>query len=116
MKSQFAKESSDRALCLLSSNVWHFAKTLAHIPHWYTRGREWDSRSDFEWVVQYIRDNSIKETFHATGSYVYEYLYADKFKYWTFNEPVHECILINRAEVVLGKLSKDAQKMAGYGV
>jgi len=91
---------------LLTSRYWRFAKTLAHIPHWYSRLQEWEDDEAFEWAVQYIRDKGVDETFHATGDFVNQYLYLGDFKYWTLGEPLEQVPLINKAEIVLGKLSK----------
>jgi len=85
--------------CLIENN-WRFAKTLSHIPHSYSRGREWKSFDDFVWCCEYIQKNSKKDTFSPTGKYYYNYFFLGKYKYWVMerDKPSSEQILINRAE------------------
>jgi hypothetical protein len=84
----------------LEHKTWHFAKTLAHMPHFYTRRREWENSEDFTEVCQYIFDHGQKESFKLTGGYVYSYLYIGHWKYWVMegNKPAGAQILINRAD------------------
>lgn len=94
------KESEDRRIIrLLTENNWHFAKTLSHIPHYYSRGREWSDVEDFYWACEYIQKNSTTGTFKETGKYVYNYFHLGKWKYWVMerDKPSTEQILINRA-------------------
>ena len=84
---------------LLTENDWHFAKTLAHIPHYYSRGQEWREINDFIWACDYIQNNSTTGTFSETGAYEYNYFYLGKWKYWVMekNKPSSQQILINKA-------------------
>lgn len=95
------KSGSDEAKIsrLLHQNNWRFAKTLQHIPHFYSRGREWSSWDDFVWACDYIQKNSTKGTFSPTGKYQYNYFHLGKWKYWVMerDKPADQQILINRA-------------------
>jgi len=84
---------------LLHQNDWRFAKTLKHIPHFYSRGREWDNWDDFVWACDYIQKNSTQGTFNPTGKYRYNYFHLGKWKYWVMerDKPADQQILINRA-------------------
>ena len=90
----------EKAIKLLEENVWHFAKTLSHMPHYYTRRKEWKKSEDFTWICDYIDKNAVEETFKLTGNYVYKYLYLGDFKYWVMerDKKSNEQILINRAD------------------
>lgn len=82
----------------LLSNVWHFAKTMPQIPHWYTRGREWASIDEFAEAVDLIDRMGVKEKW---GKRAYRYYYIGDYKYWTMEAhgvPSHDHILINRAK------------------
>ena len=82
----------------LECAVWHFAKTMPTIPHWYTRRREWQRPDLFVDAVELIdKQGEIKE---FMGKY-YKYLHHDGFKYWTMERddvPYSAHILINRAK------------------
>jgi len=89
----------ERITRLLTENDWHFAKTLAHIPHYYSRGREWNDLNDFAWSCDHIQRNSVKGRFHGTGKYEYNYFFLGKWKYWVMerDKPADQQVLINRA-------------------
>ena len=83
----------------LKQNYWHFAKTMPQIPHYYTRGREWDSIDEFAEAVDLINRLGKPSTFKGR---IYNYYVIDDYKYWTMEDeavPSHEHILINRAKV-----------------
>ena len=88
--------SENFASHLLHGAPFRFAKTMPHIPHEYTRRKDWPCESSFEWVVRFIRENGVTESF---GRKSYIYFYANGFKYWTMGSPVERTILINRAKV-----------------
>lgn len=80
----------------LTGSTWHFAKTMPEIPHWYTRGREWDDHGLFVEAVRLINIKGVEEEF---GGRKYKYLYHGPYKYWTVEPPYvkpHKHILINR--------------------
>tara|TARA_R110001592_G_scaffold60039_2_gene182510 strand:+ start:1039 stop:1683 length:645 start_codon:yes stop_codon:yes gene_type:complete len=83
----------------LLSNVWHFAKTMPTIPHWYTRGREWYSLDEFAEAIDLINKNGVSTEWNKK---IYKYYYLGDYKYWTMEEenlPSHKHILINRAKI-----------------
>lgn len=94
------KAEARRMRAILEHKTWHFAKTLAHMPHFYTRGREWDNHDEFVEACQYIFDHGVRDTFALTGKYVYYYLYLGDWKYWVMegSKPAGMQILINRAD------------------
>ena len=82
----------------LTSNKWHFAKTMPQIPHWYTKGREWSSIDEFAEAVDLINLEGVKEHWNNR---TYSYYYIGEYKYWTMENddvPSHKHILINRAK------------------
>ena len=83
----------------LLSNVWHFAKTMPQIPHWYTRSREWQSQYEFNEAVDLINRKGVDKKW---GNTIYKYYYIDNYQYWTMEEknlPSQYHILINRAKI-----------------
>lgn len=91
---------SDRAEFLLSQAHWRFAKTLAYMPHYYTRKADWQNKEDFVWICDYINKNAVRDTFKLTGKYVYNYLYVGEWKYWVMerDKAPEQQILINKAD------------------
>jgi len=75
--------------------AFQFAKTMPQNPHEYTLRKNWLSGKQFEEVVQYIRDNGVKENF---GGRNYIYFYYAGYKYWSMGAPLSQTILINRAK------------------
>jgi hypothetical protein len=76
----------------VESAPWRFAKTMPHIPHWYTvRGQTPDE--DFEAFVNYIRKHGYRARW---GRRVNTYYELGEWKYWTMGAPVAETIIINR--------------------
>jgi hypothetical protein len=81
---------------LLEMQHFIFAKTRPNNPHFYTLAKNWNSREDFEFVVQFIRDNCTVEYFYKKPYQVY---YLNGWKYWTMGFPLEQTILINRAKL-----------------
>jgi len=81
---------------ILEENKWVFAKTMPETPHFYTLRRTWSDEKKFESIVEFIREQGIKEKFEGKE---YIYLYLGDFKYWTMGEAVKDTILINRAKI-----------------
>jgi len=79
---------------LFAAQKWHFAKTMATIPHFYVRKKEWGNDKEFEEVVKWIRKYGVSEKFY-NKSFVYFYLY--EWKYWTMGAAVKKTEIINRA-------------------
>lgn len=78
---------------LLNSAEYVFAKTMPDNPHHYTLKNTWSSQKDFDNVVNYIRDNGVRERY---GGRYYLYHYADGYKYWTMGNSISKTRLINR--------------------
>jgi len=85
--------NKNEAVRCLEAMRWHFAKSMPTIPHAYARRREW-SGDNFDDVVEFIRSAGVAEAFYSKS---YIYFYHGEYKYWTMGSPVHETILINRA-------------------
>jgi hypothetical protein len=67
-----------------------FAKTMAHIPHWYVV-RSPENNAEYETLFMRIAQEGVLEEFRGRR---YRYWYAgDGFKYWSMGQ------VINRAEV-----------------
>lgn len=81
---------------LLLEAEYKFAKSMPTMPHWYTLAETWDSREDFEKVVQYIRDSGYTKRF---GRKIFTYIDVNGHQYWSYGDPVPDTILINKAEV-----------------
>ena len=86
----------DEARDILERNKWIFAKTMPETPHFYTLRRTWRDEKKFESIVEYIREQGIKEKFEGKE---YIYLHLGDFKYWTMGEAAKDTILINRAKI-----------------
>jgi hypothetical protein len=78
---------------LMQSHSWIFAATMADNPHCYTLRKHWGKDMDFDWAVQYIRDNGYK---HEYCGRAYTQLDLNSHFYWTMGAPISETILINR--------------------
>jgi 2-polyprenyl-3-methyl-5-hydroxy-6-metoxy-1,4-benzoquinol methylase len=78
----------------LLKHEWHFAKTMADQPHWYTLRREWSRDGDFVQAVEMIRNHGYIRKYRGSryGSFNINGMY-----YWTMGAPIGETILINRA-------------------
>jgi hypothetical protein len=92
---EYTKEDIDR---MLSSKSYKFAKTMPNDPHAYAMFYQFDNRPQFEKVVQFMRDNGVKEHWKYGKYYIYYYL--DGYKYWTMGFDLPTTKLINRAEVI----------------
>jgi len=79
----------------LESKEYKFAKTMPWCPHEYTLRKNWDNSELFEDIVQFIRDNGVREFF---GKRLMIYFYANGWKYWTMGSPLNKTPLINRAK------------------
>ena len=89
------KEEVDK---ILEKHYYKFAKTMASIPHAYTLKENWEDQELFDYVVQFIRDNGVKEKFFRKS---YIYYYANGYKYWTMGNTIEITRLINRADVTI---------------
>jgi hypothetical protein len=83
----------ERARRFIRSHDWHFAKTMAHIPHWYCLRSEHNDHAAFKWFVSFIRENSREGKFYSK---TYHYFYLDGYKYWDMDPTPEACDLVNR--------------------
>lgn len=81
----------------VDASTWTFAKTMAHIPHWYTVRRDAASDAQFEWFVMFIREHGYRERW---GPYFHHYLDLDGWKYWTMGAELAVTVIINRTRLV----------------
>jgi len=75
---------------------WHFAKTMADIPHWYCLLKECEDKEKFIRFAKYIVEHSVPGEFYGK---TYQYLFLDDYKYWIMDESPEVCDLINRDKV-----------------
>ena len=80
----------------IAGHEWTFAKTMPHIPHWYTLKRKAASGEVFAQFVQEIR---LRGVVRAFGRRSFTYLDFEGWTYWTMGEPVEDTTLINRARL-----------------
>ena len=88
-----------RFVRLLEANRWRFAKTMADIPHSYTRGKEWESRDDFTWACAFILAHGYQQRFFQR---FFTYYDVGEHQYWIMapdgmTDDPERAILINRA-------------------
>lgn len=88
--------TDDDMRAFIADHEWVFAKTMPHIPHWYTLRRKARRDEDFVAFVQEIRFRGVPRQF---GSRSFTYLDVDDWTYWTMGAPIEETILINRARL-----------------
>ena len=100
MHSLETEEELARVRSFINSHVWHFAKSLPEIPHWYCLLKDKYDVEEFRWFAAYIREHSITGQFYGKTYYNY---YLDGFKYWWMDTSVEECDLINR-DVIDGEM------------
>jgi hypothetical protein len=91
-----SEPSRDDVVAALESVAWNFAKSMPHIPHWYTLRWDWKAKVPFEAVVTYIREHgSMRKFGSATLTY-----FDHGWTYWTMGASLPATILINRAKIV----------------
>ena len=78
----------------IAEKKWSCAKSMPTIPHEYTRVSDWDSKTEFEEAVIFIREYGIVESFYKQK---YIYLYGAKYKFWTMGASPVKTEIINRA-------------------
>ena len=84
----------DVARALLRAE-YRFAKTMPHIPHWYTLAKNWnDPVVPFENVVAYIRVHGYESDYKGAHRH---YFNLNGMQYWSMGWPTEETELINRA-------------------
>ena len=64
--------------------AWTFARTMAHIPHWYVVGGKTISAREFEAFADYIKTHGYRAIWTSPGGRRYENIYLEigEWKYW----------------------------------
>lgn len=86
---------------LIDQASFRFARTMPHIPHWYSMREQWQNDDDFVDVILFIREHGVEEEWHKRK---FIYFYYGDFKYWTMGNPVcrvdkKKTYILNRAKV-----------------
>jgi hypothetical protein len=84
---------------LAAARTWTFAKTMAHIPHYWTRNEATCFVPDASYVALFnaIHAHGVNQRF---GKYTYRHLYpANGRKYWAMTSNVTYSNILNRARV-----------------
>lgn len=85
---------------LLHRHPWRFAKTMPHIPHWYTLRKEWhDVGMDvFDEMLVTVRQGAEEQ--YANKDYPFRYVVVNGRKYWENPDwELDRVQLLNRREV-----------------
>lgn len=83
----------ERAKRFIQTHDWHFAKSMASIPHWYCLRSDQNDYDRFKWFVTFIRENSREGRFYSK---TYRYFYLWGYKYWDMDPTPEVCDLVNR--------------------
>ena len=86
----------DEIRSIIGRSYWKFAKTMPHIPHYYTLRKHAKRDEDFVALVEFIHSHGYDD---RLGRYFHRYLYLDGWKYWTMGEALESTDLINRARI-----------------
>lgn len=93
---QPSQNELDRCIGFIESSRWTFAKTMANIPHEYTKRDGTKSIAEFEWFITMINKFGERKRFYSK---TFKYLTIGKHKYWAMGVNPKERLLINRALV-----------------
>ena len=85
-----------RILINLRSAEYKFAKTMPHIPHYYTVGKNWDDFKEFIWTANYVANNGILQKFFKNQMQPRRYFYLDGWRYWVMDKDPNDAAIINR--------------------
>jgi hypothetical protein len=83
----------DRARAFVAKATWTFAKTLAHIPHYYETRQRFGDDEEFTWFVTYVRERGYRGRFQGA---TYTYLEIGEWKYWSMWRAPEKTQVINR--------------------
>lgn len=74
---------------------WTFARTMAHIPHWYVVREKTVPAGDFDLLAGHIAQNGYKAIWTSPGGERYEntYLEIGEWKYWRIDEIINRDLL-----------------------
>ena len=81
---------------IIGSSYWKFAKTMPHIPHWYTLRERAMRDEDFVTLVKFIRTYGYDAHW---GRFYHRYLELDGWKYWTMGTWLESTAIINRERI-----------------
>ncbi len=67
---------------------WRFAKTMAHIPHWYVVRGKTVAADDFDEFVALLAEQGFRAIWTSPGGRRYENTYIEigKWKYWRIDD------------------------------
>lgn len=80
----------------IANSEWRFAKTMPHMPHFYTLRKMAESDEEFVSLVNFIRSHGYDQKW---GGRLFRYLDLDGWTYWTMGAKVESTILVNRARL-----------------
>lgn len=89
----------DRFKKFVDSNKWKSSTSARYkdAPHQYVLRFELKDSKEFDWAVEYIKENGRQERFWRA---VFTYLYLGDYKYWAMRaKKGGEIEIINRAKV-----------------
>lgn len=86
----------DKIRSIIGKSYWKFAKTMPHIPHYYTLRMHAARDEDFVELVEFIRSHGYDENW---GRRVHRYVDLDGWKYWTMGTRLESTVLVNRARL-----------------
>lgn len=87
---------TNRVRSIIRKSFWKFAKTMPHIPHFYTLREKAELDEEFVFLVEFIRRYGYDEPW---GRRIHRYLDLDGWKYWTMGARVESTTVINRARL-----------------
>lgn len=73
-----------------------YAKTMPHIPHYYTVGKNWDSHEEFIWTATYIFEHGLPQIFFKNQTEPRNYYYYQGWRYWIMDKKPEDAAIINR--------------------
>ena len=77
----------------LRSAEWKFAKTMPHIPHYYTVGQKWSDFSEFIWTANAVVRYGVFQKFFKDPRH---YFYLDGWRFWVMDRDPNDAAIINR--------------------
>lgn len=87
---------TQRVINNLRGAEYKFAKTMPHIPHYYTVGKGWEDFDEFIWTANYIVVHGISQIFFKSQKIPRQYFYLDDWRYWVMDKNPRDAAIINR--------------------